>query len=680
MIFDIDFTERIIQYTSDRISYIVPDSFLGCSEINSLLLSTLECFFSDSICFDIARNYLQQTYVWNINSVFPIFEINEASPVWFNAKPLIYNSTTTNLYRNTSISTIMQNLMIEQWNPSYSYENFYQLCSPNYCMFRTRVRTNSLIQIIVLFISMIGGLMISIRLIAPYLVIFIMKLMSIFHRKEEEEENNNNNNNDNQISLCERLKLLKQKLLKTLYDVFINLNVFPRHTFRNDIDQITAKYYGRMATRLYFILLIVCSVILILYTVIQQQIMTKEFNEPSFERYNELVQKYGDQLKCSCSSISSTYGQFIEIKPIFHEVCSSSFTSNEIIKNLAISLSSDLLAYEKKDYRRYISSHIQYLRGLCQISIQSINNSIEQFLSTLFISRDLLFESDFYERMDILVEQTRQNAPDNLNAIFFLIRNINFGNAIVSAYGTNFRYVSDWQVTVASVAEAKSEIYDNDCLCALNMNCTSQAYFIKMNSLEQIPIQGLKIGCTLSESFLSSTLECFYNDSCVNIIKHYTNYTFSLQPLVNQSQIHRTINELVENLFIDQWMITKNYSPYYQKCSPKLCTYTYVQRVNLIYLISLILGFQGGLSIVLKWICPRLVQLALRMKRNRRNRLTIIHPTNELSTKKYFKFLLFCLLTIVLIVCIVVFSIYFPRHTNHSATTYATGRLFFVDY
>ena len=435
MIFDIDFTERIIQYTSDRISYIVPDSFLGCSEINSLLLSTLECFFSDSICFDIARNYLQQTYVWNINSVFPIFEINEASPVWFNAKPLIYNSTTTNLYRNTSISTIMQNLMIEQWNPSYSYENFYQLCSPNYCMFRTRVRTNSLIQIIVLFISMIGGLMISIRLIAPYLVIFIMKVMSIFRRKDEEE--NNNNNNDNQISLCERLKLLKQKLLKTLYDVFINLNVFPRHTFRNDIDQITAKYYGRMATRLYFILLIVCSVILILYTVIQQQIMTKEFNEPSFERYNELVQKYGDQLKCSCSSISSTYGQFIEIKPIFHEVCSSSFTSNEIIKNLAISLSSDLLAYEKNDYRRYISSHIQYLRGLCQISIQSINNSIEQFLSTLFISRDLLFESDFYERMDILVEQTRQNAPDNLNAIFFLIRNINFGNAIVSAYRTN---------------------------------------------------------------------------------------------------------------------------------------------------------------------------------------------------------------------------------------------------
>jgi len=122
----------------------------------------------------------------------------------------------------------------------------------------------------------------------------------------------------------------------------------------------------------------------------------------------------------------------------------------------------------------------------------------------------------------------------------------------------------------------------------------------------------LKIGCTLSESFLISTLECFYNQSCINIIKQYTNYPDQLEYLLsaNQSQIKMTVEDLLKNLFTDQWQITKNYSSYYEQCSPLICSYTYIENFNIIYLISFLLGLQGGLAIVLKWICPKIIQLA----------------------------------------------------------------------
>ena len=278
-----------------------------------------------------------------------------------------------------------------------------------------------------------------------------------------------------------------------------------------------------------------------------------------------------------------------------------------MINHLSISLLSNELIYEKRDYRRWMLSHMQYLRGLCQISIESVKNSVEQFRSTLFVSKELLFENDFNEHINTIIEQTKQNTPYNLNRIFSLIENINFGNSIVSRYETNYKYKGNYTYEFDSTirnpnfVSAISETYDNDCLCALHMNCTSQAYFIGINSSTKIRIKDLKIGCIPTESFLLSTLECFYDVSCVNRIKEHTNYSYSLTPLSNQSQmINLTVNELVQNLFTDQWIITKNYSSYYELCLPFICSYTYIEKVSLIYIVSFLLGLQGGLTIILK--------------------------------------------------------------------------------
>ena len=508
------------------------------------------------------------------------------------------------------------------------------------------------------------------------------------------------------LSWSERMKQMKQKMTMLASDTFINLNLFPRRVFGNHTDQITAKYHGKLATRLYLVLLISSFTILTLYTISQKQIMTKEFNKPSFETYKQLIQNYGDQLKCSCSSISSTYGQFIKIEPVFHEICSSSFVSDEVVDGFEFNTLSNIV-FGKKDYRNLMLPHLQYLRGLCQLSNQSINSSIEQLLSTSFVSKDLLFENGFDKQIDDLIEQTKQNAPANLNAIFFLIRNINFGNAIVSTRGTNFYYLYELGMQIGNLMSAETEIYDNDCSCALHLNCTSQAYFSTMIFFEKAPIKGLRIGCILTESLLSSTLECFYDSSCVSMIKEYMYYTHPLQPLsttkTNQSQIHLSIGDLVKNLFIDRWITTKNYSSYYQQCSPQLCSYSYIEQVNLVYIASFLLGFYGGLSIVLQWICPRVIQFMVAIKRNLKKHSNIVHPghcpeavsteignrnmsntTNKLelkivpSTSQHLRLILTCLVIMVLIVLLTIFSIYIVQHRTDSITKVTS--MFFLLY
>ena len=134
------------------------------------------------------RSYLQQAYMWNTDPPLLSPDMLHNKPQWFNATPLVYNSTLTRFYRNTSISTITKDLLIEQWNAIYSYDGFYQLCSPSYCIYQQRIHMNNVIEIVVILMSMIGGLIISIHFIAPYLVMFIIKLISVIMRKQQRQQ------------------------------------------------------------------------------------------------------------------------------------------------------------------------------------------------------------------------------------------------------------------------------------------------------------------------------------------------------------------------------------------------------------------------------------------------------------------------------------------------------------
>ncbi|CAF4235546.1 unnamed protein product, partial [Adineta steineri] len=321
-------------------------------------------------------------------------------------------------------------------------------------------------------------------------------------------------------------------------------------------------------------------------------------------------------------------------------VCSSTFASNEWRENLLAGLVPDLSIYNTTDYRRFLLAHLHFLNGLCQISIQTVNSSINEFLSSTLSNTQLMSATLFRLQINSLIEQSQLDAPTAFNRILFLLRTINHGNTIVSTYGTNFEYTA-LLGPYLNFALVQAVIYDNNCSCGLNATCTTQANFISNNASEIIPVKGLKMGCTPSESFLASTLECFHDSSCINLIEEQTNYNNSINttnttiPLSSNNShflINTTVRDLVNVLFVEDWSTQINYSSYFEQCSPSMCSYTYTQQFNLIYTITFLISIYGGLTIALKWICPWAVRLVANMNQYRKKKSNTVQPINTIDT------------------------------------------------
>ena len=148
----------------------------GCFPFDSLLLSTFQCLYADSDCFPILLSYLSK-----INS--DALTLSSSS---FRLQPLIYNPTMSRYPPNTTISLIIKELMIEQWNPSYSYKQFYESCAPIYCSYSQNVRKQTFLGVMTTLLSIIGGIIVSLRFLTLYFVTLIMKFAAILKRKSSQ--------------------------------------------------------------------------------------------------------------------------------------------------------------------------------------------------------------------------------------------------------------------------------------------------------------------------------------------------------------------------------------------------------------------------------------------------------------------------------------------------------------
>ena len=157
-----------------------------------------------------------------------------------------------------------------------------------------------------------------------------------------------------------------------------------------------------------------------------------------------------------------------------------------------------------------------------------------------------------------------------------------------------------------------------------------------------IPIKGLKMGCTPTESFLASTLECFYDVSCINLIQEHVtpmngaNTTDASPLFANSSRFppKTLMIDLVKDLFVETWSNNTNYSAYFTLCSPTSCSYTYVQQLNSLYTVTVILGLYGGLNVVLQGICRILIYLLFKVYRYIRKRSNLVDAehSSEMAT------------------------------------------------
>ena len=152
---------------------------MGCFIFDSLLLSTLECYYLDS-CLIMYYSY--------INYSFRMFT---ADPPLFRPRPLTYDLARSRFPPNTSLSVIVKELMVEEWNLFFSFERYYEACAPVKCIYPHITPTNSFINIVITLISTVSGLAALLRMVTPILV---TSAFSLFKSKNKPQKNQRSGN------------------------------------------------------------------------------------------------------------------------------------------------------------------------------------------------------------------------------------------------------------------------------------------------------------------------------------------------------------------------------------------------------------------------------------------------------------------------------------------------------
>lgn len=138
---------------------ILPGLVVGCSPLEGLRFSTLECFFS-SDCISNIINYLE--YYTKIDGSPPVnFTFPTSPPIII---PPLSSSIPSRFPPNTSIENILGELFVEEVDHNADYEKYYAKCAPLSCRYENVIH-NNILYIITKLIGLYGGLTIGLRLL-----------------------------------------------------------------------------------------------------------------------------------------------------------------------------------------------------------------------------------------------------------------------------------------------------------------------------------------------------------------------------------------------------------------------------------------------------------------------------------------------------------------------------------
>ena len=392
-----------------------------------------------------------------------------------------------------------------------------------------------------------------------------------------------------------------------------------RYLVRNRVLQITGKLialvrevnlfrqypstdrqirYQGYATRLYICLLSVSVGTLAVYTMLSESTHRGTVFHPTESEHLRLAQAYPSSLSCLCTSISIPYSTFISIEPHYHQLCSSDLISSQWI--LYTYSAHDVGSYIL-DYRYHAARQFQTLAMFCEQTRQMTTDAMQNFLQTRWVSSQAMGEHEFQVQIDFLFHQWNSSTVDQYNQTIELILVTNQANQLMNRQNVYF-YI-DRNPAKTTVGPRQ---YDG-CNCAFFSTCRTLMSIFDHNS--DIPIDTVVyeipnffVGCFLIEALFASTLECFYNRTCMLGLDQYLDA--SLRQSLNFPALdaslnspYETVQSLINRLLIDSWSWNVNFSSYYDVCAPYLCTFEYQSRNRLGDVIGTIIGVFGGLSI-----------------------------------------------------------------------------------
>jgi hypothetical protein len=456
--------------------------------------------------------------------------------------PLSFNFSALNAslnYPNETVESIVNQLMVDKWLSTISFSSYYNKCSPSLCTFQYEQR-NTLFFVFTTIINIFGGLSLGLNLI-----------------------------------IMIGLKLIDK----------IITNGFSCMNFVHSIKYLfICNTEHRMTRRLHFLLVVTILCIIYMFSVFTPYATTVKIEISSLSNYTDLLAQSLKSFQCPCSQISIKYKSFLNIEARFHQVCSSDFVSDRWIKHL-YGDKQPVYRFNSTDFYYSASGQFQLLASLCELSKETVNSSILQLNGNDFINTQLLSPSLFNDRIQTTINEFQLTMPNLFVNTLSLIRETTGANMLMSVLSTSWIFSIPPNITNGWAAHTEPLNYQG-CSCALSSKCVS-------------PSRRMLTGCYPLEAILQSTLECLYNQQCIDLTNNFAAMNISSLKS-SRFPLNTTIELIVNELMVEEFIsnINISYELYFNQCAPLSCTYSYVNNNNIIEGITTLIGLYGGLLII----------------------------------------------------------------------------------
>ena len=403
--------------------------------------------------------------------------------------------------------------------------------------------------------------------------------------------------------------------------------------FDSESSEAHIIQHERWSTRIYLIVFTICIVSITIGSIISKQITTVSIPSPSQSRYEQLLNSHSYTLQCPCSKVSIPYANFISIDATLHQVCSSEFIDYWWLQYLYYE--TDWNVYERADIRVRGSAYFIFLKSICELSQTTVSNIITQFLTDTYVGRQAVPECEFYLQINALIQRFKTITPEKFSHILIFINEIAQNSAFMSGYFLNWNWWMAYNTSVITLP-TRPVIFDDGCSCGTQNECTQPGGVYRSFSTDRVfAIPGWNVGCSTFDTVLRSTLECFYNQSCIELLLYYMTTVDQAYSITwNVSSLNRNITsdfepntligEIAEKLFVEQWLVNVSYSNFYEQCAPVYCSYTNQVANDATFILARILGLYGGLTVALRFLIPSLTRITLQIRNRFRRNIT--HP------------------------------------------------------
>lgn len=413
--------------------------------------------------------------------------------------------------------------------------------------------------------------------------------------------------------------------------LLLNLNIF-----NNQSTDPVEIYRQILSTRVFFILFTSSICILVGYSALSLQSRTVTVNKPSLETFLKINASQGNKSTCVCQTMSVSYGTFVQTKPVFHQLCSSDFINQTWIDYVA---TTNLQPSVSKHGQKAMSSMWKITAALCQNSMHAVSDGLSIFKSTQHTKSTIVSDLVLYSEVETILAETIRMASDSLMRSFNILEGFTDANAYVTGLNTDALLAVITRPFTQVVGQYFQRIsflnmdtgYTCNChagsSCAMPMslfftyeNSGTYSFYGNLASVVDPSrvYTGLMIDCFPLTATFASSLECFFDQTCLALlISSYSqpiNVSVLDESITSRFQPNNTIKQLFNELFLEQIIKETSFADYYAGCAPISCSYSYSSRFDLIFVITTLVALIGGLNVALRFITPRSVGIFFYLK------------------------------------------------------------------